>query len=54
MKILETNTQKERPSSVNQVFNMTTITSGNFINTNCDVDYSVAHIISYLIAGLSD
>jgi hypothetical protein len=31
---------------------MTTITFGNF-NTNCDaVDYSIAHILSYLIAGL--
>jgi hypothetical protein len=40
---------------MNQVVNMTTITSGNFINTNRDVfDYSTAHILSYLIAGLSD
>jgi hypothetical protein len=32
--------------SVNQVFNMTTITSGNFFNTNCDdVDYYKAHIL---------
>jgi hypothetical protein len=52
--------QKERPLHgdlfpVNQVFNMTTITSGNFFNTNCDVvDYSVAHILSYLMAGLHD
>jgi hypothetical protein len=51
--ILGTNIQKERPlhgdlCSVNQVFNMTTITSGNFFNTNCDVDYSPAHILSYL------
>jgi hypothetical protein len=57
--ILETNIQKETPmhtdlSSVNQVFSMTTITSGNFFNTNCDVDYSTAHILSYLGAGLND
>jgi hypothetical protein len=57
--ILQTNLQKERPlrgdlSSVNQVFNMTTIMSGNFFNMNCDVvDYSTAHILSYLIAYLS-
>jgi hypothetical protein len=44
--VLETNIQKERPlhedlPSVNQVFNMTTITSVNF-NINCDdVDYSL-------------
>jgi hypothetical protein len=49
--ILKTNIQKERPfhedlSSVNQVFNMTTITSGNFFNTDCDdVRYSAAHIL---------
>jgi hypothetical protein len=37
-------------SSVNQVFNMTIITSGNFFNTNCDVvDYSTTHILSYLV-----
>jgi hypothetical protein len=42
-------------SSVNQVFNMTTVTSGNFFNTDCDVvDYSTAHILSYLVAGLND
>jgi hypothetical protein len=56
--VLETNIQKERKmhgdsSSLNQVFNMTTITSGNF-NTKCDVDYSTAHILSYLVAGLND
>jgi hypothetical protein len=40
---------------VNQVFNVTTITSGNFFNMNCDVvDYSTAHILSYLFAGLND
>jgi hypothetical protein len=33
---------------------MTTITSGNF-NMNCDVvDYSMAHILNYLVAGLND
>jgi hypothetical protein len=33
---------------------MITITSGN-INMNCgDVDYSAAHILSYLVAGLND
>jgi hypothetical protein len=43
--ILETNIQKERPlhgdvSSVNQVFNMTTVMSTKFFNMNCDVvDY---------------
>jgi hypothetical protein len=52
--------QKERPllwrfllceSSVN----MTTIMSGNFFKTNCDgVNYSAAHILSYLVAGLND
>jgi hypothetical protein len=53
--ILETNIQKERSlhgdlSSVNQVFNVTTITSGNFLNMNCDVvDYLMAHILSYLL-----
>jgi hypothetical protein len=58
--ILETNIQTERPlhgdlSSVNQVFSMTTIMCGNFFNTNCDlVDYSTAHILSYLAAGLND
>jgi hypothetical protein len=52
-------TLKEGPlhgdlSSVNQVFNMTTITSSNF-NMNCViVDYSMAHILSYLVAGLND
>jgi hypothetical protein len=52
--------QKERPvhgdlSSVNQMFSMTTITSGNFFNMNCDdVDYSTAHTHSYLVAGLND
>jgi D-ribose pyranose/furanose isomerase RbsD len=57
--IPETNIQKERPlhgdlSSVNQVLNMTTITFDNF-NKNCDVvDYSTAHILSYLVAGLND
>jgi hypothetical protein len=55
--ILESNIQKEGPlqgdlsSSVNQMFNMTAITSGNFFNMTCDVDYSTAHILSYL-AGL--
>jgi hypothetical protein len=57
--MLQTNTQKESPlhgdlSSVNQVFNMTTITSGSFFNTNCDVDYLMAYILSYLVAGLND
>jgi hypothetical protein len=34
---------------------MTTITSGNFFDMNYDdVDYSTAHIISYLVAGLND
>jgi hypothetical protein len=47
--------QKENPShgdlsSVNQVFNVTTITSGNFLDTN----YSTAHILSFLAAGLID
>jgi hypothetical protein len=52
--------QKERPlhgdlSSVNQVFNMTTIMSANFFNTNYDVvDYSTAYILSYLFARLND
>jgi hypothetical protein len=41
-------------SSVNQVFNMTTSKSGSFFNTNCDADYSTAHILSYLVAGLND
>jgi hypothetical protein len=56
--ILETNIQRERPlhgdlSPVNEVFRVTTITSGNFFNTNCDVvDYSMAHILSYLVAGV--
>jgi hypothetical protein len=50
---------KERPlhgdlSFVNQMFDMTTITSGNFFNMNYDVDYSTAHIFSYLVAGLND
>jgi hypothetical protein len=41
--------------SVNQVFNMTTIMSGSFFTTNFDVvDYSTAHILSYLVAGLND
>jgi uncharacterized Fe-S cluster-containing radical SAM superfamily protein len=57
---LHTNIQKKRSlhgdlSSVNQAFNMTTITSGNFFNTNSDaVDYLMAHIVSYFIAGLND
>jgi hypothetical protein len=59
IRILESNIQKGRPlhedlSSVNQVFSMTTIMSGNFFNTSCDVDYSMAHIPSYLNAGLND
>jgi hypothetical protein len=34
---------------------MTTITSGKFFNIDCDVvDYSMAHILSYLVAGLND
>jgi hypothetical protein len=33
---------------------MTTITSGNFFNVNCDGDYSMAHNDSYLIAALND
>jgi hypothetical protein len=42
--------EEERPlrgdvSFVNQVFNMTTITCGNSFSTNCDVDYSTAHIL---------
>jgi hypothetical protein len=50
--------QKERSldgdlSSVNQVFNLITITSGNF-NMNGDVDYSKVHIFSYLVAGPND
>jgi hypothetical protein len=50
--ILETNTQKERPLpddlfSVNQVFSMTTIMSGNFFKMNCDfVDYLTASTFS--------
>jgi hypothetical protein len=40
--------------SANQVFSMTTIMSGNFFNTSCDVDYWTAHILSYLNAGLND
>jgi hypothetical protein len=29
--------------------------SGNFFNTNCDaVDYSTAHNLSYLVAGLNN
>jgi hypothetical protein len=58
--MLETNIQKERTLhgylfSMNQVFNMTTITSGNFFNTNFDiVEYSTAHVLSYLVADLSD
>jgi hypothetical protein len=52
--------QKEEPlhgdlSSVNQAFNMTTVTSGNFFSTNCGaVDYATAHILSYPVAGLND
>jgi hypothetical protein len=51
--------QKERPlhgdlSCVPQVFKVTTITSGNFSNTNCDVYYLTAHVLSYLIADLND
>jgi hypothetical protein len=42
-------------SSVNQVLNMITITSGNFFNTDCDaVDYLTAQILSYLTADLND
>jgi hypothetical protein len=57
--VLETNMQKERPlyedlSSVNQVFNITTITSGNFFNSNCDVDYSMAHVLSYFVGDLNN
>jgi hypothetical protein len=34
---------------------MTTVTSGNSFNTNCDVvDYSTAHILSYLVVCLND
>jgi hypothetical protein len=34
---------------------MTTITSGNFFNKNCDVvEYSTAHILRYLVADLND
>jgi hypothetical protein len=33
---------------------MTTITSGNFFSMNYDVDYSMAHILSYLVADLND
>jgi hypothetical protein len=56
--VLETNIQKERPlhgdsSFVNQVFNMTMITSGNFFNTNCDVDHLTANILIYLVTGLN-
>jgi hypothetical protein len=59
MTILETNIQKERPLhgdlfSVNQVFSMTTIMCGNFFYMDCDVDYSTAHILSCLVAGLND
>jgi hypothetical protein len=37
-------------SSVNLVFNMTTITSNNFFNMNCDVtDYPMAHISSVIL-----
>jgi hypothetical protein len=51
--------QKERSlhgdlCPVNQVFSMTSIMSGNFFSTNCDVDYSMAHILSYLVTGLND
>jgi hypothetical protein len=58
--ILETNVQKQRVlhgdlASVNQVFSMPTITFCNFFNTNCDVvDYSMAHILRYLVADLND
>jgi hypothetical protein len=52
IRILETNIQKK---DMHQVLNMITIISGNFFNANCDdVDYSVAHIFSYLVAGLND
>jgi hypothetical protein len=37
------------------MFNMTTIASGNFFNTDCDdVDYPTVHILSHLVAGLND
>jgi hypothetical protein len=40
---------------LNEVFNMTTFMPGNFFNMNCSVvDYSTAHILHYLIAGLND
>jgi hypothetical protein len=40
--------------SVNKVFNMTTIMSGNLFDTNCDaVDYLMAQILSYLVVGLN-
>jgi hypothetical protein len=42
-------------SYVDQMFNLTTVTPGKFFNTNCDVvDYSMAHTLSYLVAGLND
>jgi hypothetical protein len=42
-------------SPVNRVLSMTTVTSGNSFNTKCDdVDYSAAHVLSYLAAGLKD
>jgi hypothetical protein len=31
---------------------MTTIASGKF-NTNCEVDYSTAHVLSYLVVGMN-
>jgi hypothetical protein len=34
---------------------MPTIMSGNFFNMNRDTaDYSTAHILSYIVAGLAD
>jgi hypothetical protein len=33
---------------------MANITSENFFNANCDVDYSTAYILSYLVACLND
>jgi hypothetical protein len=52
--ILETNIQKESPMhrdlfSVNQMFNMTTVTSGTFFNMNCDVGHKMARQISSVI-----
>jgi hypothetical protein len=57
--ILATNIQREMSlhidlSSRNQVFRVTTIMSGSFFIPKYDVDYSMAHILSYLIAGLND